>query len=400
MDIPLHAQAAEAGPLGIVYFGNEWFAENRTSSHHIARRLAKGANLLYVDSPGMRAPSATGRDFRRIWNKLRQALRKPIRLKEGLWHCTVPQLPWRALPGVQRLNQWFGAWAVRRAMRHAGIEATVLWFFVPHPSFMLDAIAHELAVYYCTDDHAAHPGMDAARIAACDAELTARADHVFVAPPALVEAKKAINRFTSFAPHGVDVDLFSTAQADATVIPPAAASLPRPVVGYFGTIAAWTDLGLIEWLATARPDWTFLLVGHAYVDVSALARLPNVCLVGAQPYESLPSWAKAFDVAIIPYLQNRQVRNANPLKLREYLATGKPVVSVPAPEVEKFDGLIHVADGREAFLAGIEAAIRDDSHDLRQRRIAAVRPMSWEQRAQDSLQTVTEALRRRRAALQ
>lgn len=385
----------DASPFGLVYFGNEWFAENRTSSHHIARRLAKSVNLLYVDSPGMRPPTASGRDLRRIWRKLSQALRKPTRVPQGLWHCTVPQLPWRGVPGVERLNRWFGAWAVRRAMRHAGIDRAVLWFVVPHPSFMLDAVPHELAVYYCTDDHAAHPGVDAAHIRACDADLTTRADHVFVVPPALLDAKKAINRSTSFAPHGVDVEMFATAQAEATVVPDAAASLPGPVIGYFGLIAGWTDVELIEWLARSRPGWSFLLVGHASVDVSALASLANVRLVGPQPYESLPGWAKAFDVAIIPYRLNQQVRNANPLKLREYLATGKPIVSVANPEIDKFRHLVHMADGRESFLAGIESALQNDTAELRRERMASVRSMSWEHRAQVSLQTATEALRRR-----
>jgi glycosyltransferase involved in cell wall biosynthesis len=393
------ALAPERSPaqLGIVYFGNEWFAENRTSSHHMARRMSQAANLLYVDSPGMRAPSASARDLRRIWRKLSQAMRKPVRVQPGLWHCTVPQLPWRGLAGVERLNRWFGAWAVRRAMRHAGIDGAVLWFVVPHPSFMLDAVPHNLVIYYCIDDYAAHPGVDVARISACDAELTLRADHVFVAPPALVEAKKALNPCTSFSPHGVDVELFATTQAEATALPALAASLPRPVVGYFGLIAAWTDLELIEWLARSRPNWTFLMVGHASVDVSVLASLPNVRLVGAQPYESLPGWAKAFDVAIIPYRLNQQVRNANPLKLREYLATGKPVVSVASPEINRFSGLVHVADGRESFLAGIESALSHDTVEQRHQRMDSVRSMSWEHRAQESVRIAMEALRRRKA---
>jgi glycosyltransferase involved in cell wall biosynthesis len=387
--------AKDAHGVGIVYFGNEWFAENRTSSHHIARRLAERMPMLYVDSPGMRPPTTSGRDLRRIWHKLAQALRRPVRVADGLWHCTVPQLPWRSVPGVTWLNRRFGAWAVRRAMRHAGIDRAILWFVVPHPSFMLDAVPHDLSIYYCIDDYGAHPGVDAERILTCDAELTRRADHVFVAPPALVAAKAAVNPATTFSPHGVDVALFAQAQSAATRVPAAAAALCRPVIGYFGLIAAWTDLELIEWLARQRPQWNFLLVGHASVSVAALARLGNVTLVGAQPYESLPGWAKAFDVAIIPYRMNQQVRNSNPLKLREYLATGKPVVSVPTPEVERFATLLHVAEGREAFLEGIEAALKDDTSEQSTKRIGAVRGMSWEHRAQASLEIALGALGRR-----
>lgn len=379
--------------LGIVYFGNEWFAENRTSSHHIARQLADGARLLYVDSPGMRAPTTSGRDLRRIVNKLRQAVRLPTEVRPNLWHCTVPQLPWRRLPGVARLNRWFGAWAVRRAMRHAGIEQAVLWFVVPHPSFMLDAVPHMLAVYYCIDDYAAHPGVDTQLMQACDAELTRRADQVFVAPPALVAGKQALNPATSYSPHGVDTLLFGLARDAATTVPAAAAALGHPVIGYFGLIAAWTDVELIEWVARQRPDWQFLLVGHASVDVSALAALPNTLLVGPQPYESLPSWAKAFDVAIMPYRINRQVRNANPLKLREYLATGKPIVTVPAPETDKFGSLVRVAEDRQAFVEAIEAALRDDTPALQLERMAAVRDMSWEHRARTALGIVAQSFR-------
>ena len=373
---------------GVVYFGNDWFAENRTSSHHIAKRLAGKVNLLYVDSPGMRPPSGSKRDLRRIWLKLRQALRPPQRVEPGLWHCTVPQLPWRKLPGVATLNRWFGAWAVRRAMRIAGIEVPILWFLVPHPAFMLTAIAHKLAIYYCIDDYAAHPGVDVEHIRACDLLLTQGVDHVFVAPPALVEAKRLINPATSFSPHGVDVDLFARAQHASTVVPPQAAALKRPVIGYFGLLAPWTNIELIAYLARERPQWQFLLVGHASANVDELRKLPNILLVGPQPYETLPAWAKAFDVAIIPYRMNQQVANANPLKLREYLATGKPVVSVPTAEVERFGDLIRVALDPADYLAAVEAALTDTDPATCQARMAAVSAMSWDHRVEQTWQVV------------
>ncbi|MEO8010539.1 MAG: hypothetical protein ABI650_02725, partial [Dokdonella sp.] len=93
--------ASPLGGRGIVYFGNDWHAENRTSSHHIATRLARVAPLLYVSSPGMRAPQASGRDLRRLLRKLRASMQRPSRISGNLWHCTVPQLPFRRIPGVE-----------------------------------------------------------------------------------------------------------------------------------------------------------------------------------------------------------------------------------------------------------------------------------------------------------
>jgi glycosyltransferase involved in cell wall biosynthesis len=389
----------EADPLpadvGVVYFGNEWFAENRTSSHHIARRLCRRAPLLYVDSPGMRPPSASGRDVRRLVRKLWQTVQPPRRVDPGLWHCTIPSLPWQRFAPIAWLNRTFGAWALRRAMRRAGIRRAILWFVVPHPEFLADRVPHELLVYYCIDDYAAHPGVDRERISGCDARLARRAHHVFVAPPALVAAKQAQNAAVTFAPHGVDVDLFARAQDPALPMPDLARRLPAPVIGYFGLIAAWTDVELIEWLARQRPEWQFLLVGHASVDVSALAALPNVAMAGPQPYESLPGWARAFRVAIIPYRDNQQVRNANPLKLREYLATGKPVVSAPTPEVERFREHVYLARDRGEWLRAIETAMAEDDAPRMAARMRAVAGMSWDRRIDETFAIVRAAFARR-----
>ena len=389
-----------ASPLGtraIVYFGNDWLAENRTSSHHVATRLARIAPLLYVSSPGLRAPRASGRDLGRMLRKLRASLRPPSEVEPGLWHCTVPQLPFRRIPGVDAVNRAFGRWSVRRAMRAAGIGRCISWFVVPHPGFLAGRLGEDLCVYYCIDDYAAHPGVDAERIGRRDAELSRRADVLFVAPPTLLAPKQALNPNTIASPHGVDVELFARAADAETEVAAGALALARPVIGYFGSLHDWIDFGLIEWLARERPHWSFLLVGHVATDVGALAGLPNVHLAGPQPYASLPAWAKAFDVAIIPYRLNRQVANANPLKLREYLATGKPVVSVRNAEIEKFARWVRIADDREAFLAAIERTLADDSPADALERRAAVADQTWDRRVADVVGHVAAALARRSA---
>jgi len=381
---------------GIVYFGNEWYAENRTSSHHIARRLPTCFPVLYVDSPGMRPPKANSRDFRRIVRKLAQTFHKPVKISHNLWHCTIPQLPFRKAPGIGAINRWFGRWALRRAVGSVGFERCISWFVVPHPGFLAGAMNEELVVYYCIDDYAAHPGVDQAAISKADEELTRRADQVFVAPPALVEAKRAQNHTAVYSPHGVDFELFSKAASPDTAVPEPVASLRRPIIGFFGLIADWIDIGLLEYLGRERPDWTFLLIGHISTDVSGLRALSNVVFAGQQPYETLPSWAKAFDVAVMPYRLNRQVKNANPLKLREYLATGKPVVSVPTSEVERFASQVYIAAEPAEFLLAIERALHEDSQERRAARMSAVESMSWDARVADVLDTVSAALLNKR----
>ena len=137
---------------GVVYFGNDWHAENRTSSHHVALRLSATMPVLYVDSPGMRAPGGSGRDLRKAMRKLAASLRPPQHVGGNLWRCTVPQLPFRRVPGVALFNRLFSRWAVRRAMRHVGIGRCLSWFVVPHPGFLAGHLGEDLCIYYCIDD--------------------------------------------------------------------------------------------------------------------------------------------------------------------------------------------------------------------------------------------------------
>jgi glycosyltransferase involved in cell wall biosynthesis len=203
-----------------------------------------------------------------------------------------------------------------------------------------------------------------------------------------VDAKKPLNPSALFSPHGVDASLFGQASNPTLEVAQGAKDLRHPVIGFFGVIGAWIDVELIAHLAQARPDWTFLLIGMASVDVGGLQRLSNVVLAGPQPYESLPRWAKAFDVAIIPYIPTQRVLSANLLKLREYLATGKPVVSVSTPEVDRFAHCVRIADTREAFLREIEEALAHDCEADRIARMQAIAGMTWEARVKEVIAVI------------
>jgi glycosyltransferase involved in cell wall biosynthesis len=374
--------------FGIVYFGNDWFAENRTSSHHVAERLAERTAVLYVDSPGLRAPKANARDLRKLCRKLLALARPPQHVGGRLWRITVPQIPFRRLPLVRRMNRALGRLLVRRALKRLGFARTVSWFAVPHPGFLANAFGEAAVVYYCIDDYAALPDVDARTVAEMDAHLTSRADQIFVASAPMLRAKRRLQPSTVLAPHGVDVALFRSASDPQLPIAPGARNLRRPVIGFYGLIEEWIDLDLVAELGERRPDWTFLLIGRLAVNAGRSKTLPNIVFAGPQPYGSLPNWVKAFDVAIIPYRLTRQVRNSAPLKLREYLASGKPVVAVPTPEIDRFAGLVRIARGPEQFIAAIEDALQNDTGADRARRLGATTGMTWAARVDEVVDVV------------
>jgi glycosyltransferase involved in cell wall biosynthesis len=121
--------------------------------------------------------------------------------------------------------------------------------------------------------------------------------------------------------------------------------------------------------------------------------LPNVHLLGQKPYSALPGYCRGFDVGIIPFRINELTVRANPLKLREYLAAGLPVVSTALPEVARYDGLVHLADGAREFIAGIEAAVADRSGATDRHRVEAMQGEGWEVRVAEMSSLIGASLR-------
>ena len=211
-------------------------------------------------------------------------------------------------------------------------------------------------------------------------ELCRRCDIVFTTSRTLLAAKRQWNPETHLASHGVDWAHFARALAPETTVPDDVAGLKRPVLGFFGLVQDWIDIDLVGWLAEQRPDWTFVMIGKVAVDHSRWARTPNIKWLGRKPYEELPRYCKAFDVGLVPFRINELTRNVNPIKLREYLSAGVPVVSTALPECAAYPDWCAVADTREQFLAACEAAIAGGSPESRRARSELTRAESWETR--------------------
>ena len=377
----------------ILYFGNDWAAENRTSSHHVARWLAKRYRVIYVESPGLRAPKSTGRDLKKLLSKVGLALRGPRPTPEGLQVQTLLQIPLHGSKLVRRANRELLLLTLKLLMRLQGVKRPLTWFVVPHLASVVGELGERMSVYYCIDDYAALPDVDVAAVRNMDDTLTRKADLVFVASGTLLEGKRALNANTHVSAHGVDFDHFVKAQDPKLEIPADAASLPRPIIGFFGLIERWIELSLVRYLAEQRPNWTFLMIGRIAVPENEVPRLPNIHYLGRRPYETLPAYGKAFTAAIIPYHLTQQVINSNPIKLREYLAMGKPIVSVSTPEIDKFREFVSIARTREEFLAHLDRAVAQGlTAEQIERQTALAATMTWDANLKKVMSMVEEQL--------
>jgi len=237
-------------------------------------------------------------------------------------------------------------------------------------------------VYYCVDEYSAQPGVDAATILEMEKELIIAADIVFTVSDELLKRKKAINPNTFLSLHGVDVAHFSQGVIKVLETPEDIRNISKPIIGFFGLIQPRVDLNLIKYLAEKRPQYEFLLIGLVAQDITSLKSCKNVHFLGTRNYKELPKYLSAFDVAIMPYRLDSEMKNSNPIKTREYLAGGKPVVSVRIKEVEKYQPMVLIADNKEEFLSCIDEAIEKDSEDKRRERLCAMKKESWDFRVE------------------
>lgn len=309
----------------IICITQDWQGDP-TSKKHIMRVLARRNKVLWVNSIGVRRPTVSAHDVRRLAYKLRRIVAGCREVEPNIYVMDPPVLPLPGVPLAERINRFVLAARLRQLCRRYGMERPLLWTFQPNVNWLLGRLGERLVIYHCVDEHSELPGVPKEVIARMERDLVQRADVVLTTAEKLCEERRLLNPRTYFIPHGVDVAHFSRALEGDTIVPSALAALPKPVIGFFGLLADWVDVDMIAALAQARPQWSFALVGKVSTDLGPVKGLPNVHLLGQQPYEALPGYCRGFDVGLIPFRMNELTLRVNPLKLREYLAAGLPVM--------------------------------------------------------------------------
>jgi glycosyltransferase involved in cell wall biosynthesis len=158
--------------------------------------------------------------------------------------------------------------------------------------------------------------------------------------------------------------------------------IKHPVAGFVGGISDWVDVSLIAAAARQLPEVNFVLIGPVLADVSCFTGMDNVRLLGAKPYKNLPAYVRNFDVCLVPFKINKLTESVNPIKMFEYLAAGKPVISTPLPEVLAYRDVVTIAEGEQETVAGIRAALEPTAHSGISigRRQQVARENSWDAR--------------------
>ena len=360
-------------------FGSD-FSGDPLSKTHVMRLLARDNRILWINSIGYRAPTASARDLSRIVTKLKAATEPVREVEPNIFVLNPLAIPAYGIPWVGKLNRELLKLQVWRAMDRLGMRRVVNWVFNPTASIVAGELNEDLVVYYCVDDFTAFAGIPP-QLVAMEKELLRKADLVIVSAAKLLASKSVDNPRTSLIRHGVAFEHFRKALLPETEIPADVAGLPHPIIGYFGLMAEdWIDIDLMVHVAKHFSSGSMVLLGKVTTDLSRLTALPNVHLLGRKPFETLPAYCKAFDVAMNPFPINDVTLNANPLKVREYLAAGLPVISTRIPEVEVVPQA-RIADSKEEFVTIIEEELQNPGPSAA--RSEHMRSETWEAKVEE-----------------
>ncbi len=263
---------------------------------------------------------------------------------------------------------------------------------------ILPFIRRSLLLYDCNDDHLAFP--DTPRWArGYFRRLVRSADLAIAVSTRLADIlREAGASDVRLIGNGVDYDLFRAAAESG--VPEDMKGIARPVIGYSGAVAQWFDFELLDTIAESFPRASIVMVGPVFgaqaAELEAIAsRRGNVFHLGAKPYERLGAYIAAMDVCVIPLKMNELMRSADPNKLYEYAACGRPIVTMKhSDDLEAFRGMIHLAASREEFVEGIRLALASGANQ--EKLLAFARARSWQARADEIASLVRGGIARKR----
>lgn len=271
-----------------------------------------------------------------------------------------------------------------------GLEPASITYLVQFPGWgqlasVMRAKMGGTLIFDCMDDHAGFSN-NATEVVRRETKLMEKADLVIASSARLHEKALSFNENSILVRNGTDFDMFHKLSPNGKLD-----HLKRPIIGYHGAISEWFDPGVVQRCAERRPEWTFVLIGSTLgCEVNGLRRLPNVHLLGEVPYRDLPGYLHYFDVCIIPFKVCELTLATNPVKFYEYISSGKPVVSVRLPEMERYADICYLYEDDEGFEKGVMSALQEGDEGLKAKRITVARDSSWDQRFSE----IREHLRR------
>lgn len=365
-----------------IVFSDDW-GRHPFSCQHIMKHFLTDNRILWVNTIGMRKPRFTLYDVKRGVQKILSWISPgQEKRKEGNLTVLSPfMIPYNTIPLIRSFNRASVVGEVRTAMQRLGFKDPILIATLPNAADYLGAFGESLDVYYCVDEFSEWPGVDKNLVREMENILLKNVHFIVTVSDELQRNKKSPRGPTYLLTHGVDLEHFSRGSLPHNIPKEVGVMerIPKPIVGYFGLFDERSDQEILENILIRHPEWSLVIIGKSMVSTERLKKYKNFHHINAVFYAELPRYASYFDACIIPYVRNTLTDNISPLKLKEYLATGKPIVSTALPETMKYRQWVNIAKNQGEFVTKIEEVI-DRGVDASSQ-ITSVRNEDWQNKA-------------------
>lgn len=388
----------------VIFLDAEWEATTQRNRQHfliseLARQLEGCSKILGVERPVCTLTSFfRNRDKFFQWLRFRRLRKVGSNLYIYTPFVFIHNIIAAKIPIMTMLNRYLLRMLLNRVMKHLEFNTNNLFAWVHHPYQLedLDLVGEKLLIYDCYDDYITSGNSLKRRInlKEREQEILKRADCIIVASEVLLKEKSKINDNVYLIPNAVEYEHFFKG---AQEIDELSMKNDGPVLGFTGKITPRLDFRLLYRLVNNNLDWNFVLIGPRENESNlkkdpayrTFVTAPNVNMLGPKPYQELPLHMRSFDVCLIPYdIDNPFNIHCSPLKLYEYLATGKPVVSTNLPIVKDFKGIVRISKDREDFERQIVKAVQEKDKELYHQRLKVAKENSWQMRAEKILKVI------------
>lgn len=275
---------------------------------------------------------------------------------------------------------------INKAKLVLGIQNITLWTANPFVENIQGSIQEEFFAFDAIDNWLMHPYLKrySNKIEKAYKQVSKKADLITTVSGRLKDFFCGLNaKNVLFLPNAVNYALYAKDKSDKQDIPSDLKNISHPILGFIGILSNDIDFNLLKSIAVSRPDWNIVLIGSKIsgTDTSEIKGLKNIFFLGYKAPEVVKDYLASFDVCLSFYKTNSSSDSKDPMKLYEYLASGKPVISTDIREARKLEGFIHIASSNEEFIYKIsDSFFKDTLHD-KERRIALAKENSWPQRA-------------------
>ena len=372
----------------ICFGGEDWWYHHPHSKNHLMRRFARAGNrVIFVNSISMGlAPMKSGEVLPRIKRKLKSYAKLARTTEEGITVVSPVVVPLFGSRAAAATNRRLLTAQISRLAKQRAMTKPILWIAIPTAVEIIGQLNESLAIYHVSDKYDANT-MDHATDPAYIRKLHERAidaaDLIFYSSRKLIEEAERGREKSYLLEQAVDFDHWAQISNGKLMVADAVARIPLPRIGYFGAIEPWlVDQDLIKRAARERSSWNWIFIGNKSRGLE-IEELPNVHFLPPVSYDELPNYAAGFDVCVLPWNTDVPFTSyGSAIKVREYLASGKPVVISPLPEYESMKDVLRIARSRDQFLELVDAALRETGTEQAQARQNAVKDGTWDARAE------------------